>query len=304
LSEVLPVTPEHTRKRSSIGRFPIKTPSPRNSESMAPKDNGKGGSSETVLGLGSMKQAEGQGKLTRIVKGKDGNDVFFDFWNHVGKFGSDELDAILKVAVVEKDYDLTGYIRGIEYQGFDRLYYVKMALQKMSVSLFSRFAILGAIRGSNFTKVVESCETMPQDMVTAFSSLGFVKTPKKKDHITILRCTASIPHWCAYFLLTANVEPKIQLQCPAPIQFPGAASLPMSRKVRIQHLEFCVAFSSLLPGGVFNFNIYQTAMKNPIPVSSIPEAVLLVLEVTSASESYILTEDDRSVYGKQVAVRR
>jgi hypothetical protein len=293
---------EHTRKRSSVGRFPIRTPSPRKSRDMSGNGKGKGGG--TVLGLDSMKQVEGRGKLSRIVQDKDGKDVFFDFWNDVGKHDSDRLDAILSIAVMEKEYDLASFIRGIEYQGFDRLYYIKVALAKMSVSLFCRFAILGAIRGSNFTKVVETCEIMPQDMISGFTSLGFVKTPKKRDHLTILRCTASIPHWCSYFLAKAEVEKKLQLPCPASLQFPGAASLPMSKSVRIQHLEFCVAFSSLLPGGTFNFNIYQTAMSNQIPIVSIPQEVLLLLEVSSSSESHSLTEDEKSIYGKQVAIRK
>jgi hypothetical protein len=266
--------------------------------------NGKSRVGGTVLGLEGMAQADGRGKLTRVMKDKSDNDVIFDFWNDVGKFDSDKLDAIVSISLTEKDYDMTSFIRGVEYQGFDRLFYIKTALSKMSVSLFCRFAILGAIRGSNFTKVVETSEVVPQDMITGFSSLGFVKTPKKRDHLTILRCTASIPHWCAYFLNKASMEKKIQVPCPAELQFPGAASLPMSKVVRIQHLEFCVAFSSLLPGGTFNFNIYQTAMNNPIPVSSIPQEVLLRLGVSSQSESYVLTDDEKSIYGKQVAIRK
>jgi len=260
--------------------------------------------SETVLNLTEIPRADGRGVLTRIVKDKSGSDVIVDFWNEVAKLDSPKLEAILALAKGESDYDMTLFIRGIEYQGFDRLNYIKHALSVMSVSLFCRFAILGAIRGSNFTRIVEKCENMPSDMVSAHASMGFVKTPKKRNDLTILRCTASIPHWCAYYLRKANVEKKLSEACPAALQFPGAASLPMSKEVRMHHLNFCVAFSALLPGGTFSLTIYMTAMSNLIPLADIPTEVVELLGVKSETESYKLTEDDKGIYGKQVAIRR
>jgi len=260
--------------------------------------------SGTVLNIADFKRADGRGALTRIAKDKDGNDAIVDFWNDITKLDAVKLEAVLSIAGGESDYDLTLFIRGIEYQGFDRLFYIKHSLSLMSVSLFCRFAVLGAIRGSNFTKISEKCERMPSDMTTVYTSLGFVKTPKKRIDLTILRCTASIPHWCAFYLQKAKVAKKIEDSCPAPLQFPGAASLPMSREVRIQHLNFCVAFSALLPGGSFSLTIYMTAMSAQIPVSDIPVEVLPLLKVSSETESYKLTSDDQNAYGKQVTIKR
>jgi len=259
----------------------------------------------TVLNLKDLPRAEGGGSLRRIAKSKDGNDVIVDFWHDVSKFDSEKLEAVMKLATADSNYDLTSFIRNIEYQGFDRLFYISHCLSRMSVSLFCRFAILGAVRGSNFTRIVETSEDVPQDMQTAFTSLGFVKTPKKRVDITILRCTASIPHWCAYYLNKAKVDKKIQASdCPSALQFPGAASLPMSRDVRIKHINFCVAFSSLLPGGSFSMTIYMTAMANAIPIADIPSEVTTLLGVSSATESYKLTADDVKQYGGQVAIKR
>jgi len=258
----------------------------------------------TVLNLSSLKQAEGRGPLTRIIKDKQGNETIVDFWNDVVRFDSTKLEAVLQLAKTHPEYDLTQFIRGIEYQGFDREFYIRHALTKMSVSLFARFAVLGAIRGSNFTRIVETCEVMPQDMISGYSSIGFVRTPKKKDHITILRNTASIPHWCAYYMQKARVEKKISVECPAELQFPGAASLPMSKGVRLQHLEFCSRFSALLPGGNFSVTIYLTAMSNPINVSDIPQEILSVLKVSSMSESHSLTADEIGQHTSQVVVKK
>lgn len=266
----------------------------------------EGADSGTVLGFTDMPKAEGiGGSLRRIVKAKDGSDRIFDFWSEVAGISALDLENLMKVAVQDSNYDMTAFIRAIEYQGFDRLFYIKHCLGKMSVSMFCRFAVLGSIRGSNFKRIVDTCEGVPQDMITTFSSIGFVKTPSKRTDITILRCTASIPHWCAYYLQKALVEKKItSSDCPAPIQFPGAASLPMSQSVRMQHIRFCVAFSSLLPGGAFKPTIYRTAMTNLIPVADIPNEILTVLGVSSNGESYKITDDDLKPFSAQMVVSK
>jgi hypothetical protein len=258
-------------------------------------------SSGTVLKITDLARVDGRGELVRKTKNLKGEEIIVDFWNDVVRFDSSKLEVLLTIAKSSADYDMTLFIRAIEYQGFDREFFIKFALSKMPVSVFCRFAILGAIRGSNFSRITETCESMPQDLITGFSSYGFIKTPKKKTDLTILRCTASIPHWCAFYMLTAGVEKKIKTQnCHAALQFPGAASLPMSRQVRLDHASFCAAFSSILPGGQFKSSIYLTAMGNPIPINDIPTELLAILEVKSASESYLLTEDDVKGYSTQI----
>jgi len=256
----------------------------------------------STFSVGSdFKQVEGKASLVRKNGGKE-----IDLWNSVvTKMTVKYFEQLLTMASKDSNYDMNQFIRAVEYQGFDREFYIKHALTKMSISTFSRFAIIGALRGSNFTKICDTCDGMPQDLISAFQTVGMVKTPKKRTDLTILRNTASIPHWCAYWFLKAGVGKKIATSnCPAELQFPGAASLPMSREVRIQHLSFCHAFSQLLPGGNFNINIYQTAYKNPIPVNVIPNEILAVLKVSSISESYSLTDEDLSPYSKALVQTR
>lgn len=257
------------------------------------------GSSTFTVGPGAVR-IPGKPALTRAING-----VEVDLWRNVAKDTDIErLEKILSAAAVDSAYDLVDFIRKIEYQGFDREFYIKHCLNIMSVSLFIRFAILGALRGSNFQKVVDTCEEMPADMVAGFSTCGFVKTPKKRTDITILRNTASIPHWCAFWFQKAGIAKKIpSIDCPAAIQFPGAASLPMKKEVRIQHIEFCQRFSMLLPGGNFNFNIYLTAYNNQIPITDIPQEVLAVLQVASSSESHALTDDEVKTYSSTLTLR-
>jgi len=286
------------------GRFPIKP--------MSGQGQGSGsgdvasGQAPTAFSINvtDLKRVENKPALVRIHP-KDPKKTL-DFWTGVfNGLGSEQLDTILKIATKDEAYNLTEFIRGIEYQGFDREFYIRHALSKMSVSVFSRFAVIGALRGSNFKKIIESCETMPADLIKAFDSLGFVKTPKKKTDLTILRCTACIPHWCAYWFIKSGTAAKIaRSECPPSLQFPGAASLPMSKKVRMAHLQFCSDFSKLLPGGNFNLNIYITAYNNAIPVSAIPLEVLSVLGVQASSESYRLSETDVREFDNSSAVVR
>lgn len=254
----------------------------------------------------SLRKISGAPALQKERKNKEGNWVGIDFWNHVIEgLEVKKLTEILTESQTDKHYDMTAFIRGVEYQGFDRLLYIQHALSLMSVSVFSRFAIIGALRGSNFEKIKDSCENMPADLPAAFTSNGFVKTPKKRKDLTILRNTASIPHWCVYWFRKAGVEKKIPGSgCPAELQFPGAASLPMSREVRMQHIDFCYQFSQLLTGGKFNLNIYLVAMKNMIPISEIPLQTLELLKISAESEAYKLKDEELQQYDQTKQIVR
>jgi hypothetical protein len=254
-----------------------------------PEGRGKGGRS--VLGLGAS--VPGQPELTREIVKKDGSKVSVDFWLTITPMKVKDIENIYAIARLSPSYDLTSFIEAIQYQGFNRDLYITAALEKLSPSQFIRFALLGAIRGSNFTKIVDTCETFPQDLVNAFASAGFVKKPKKSRDLTILRCTSAIPNWCAYWIWKSGSVKKLPSEaCPAALQFPGAASLPMSKSVRIQHIGFCKSFSKLLPSGSFSTSIYQTAFTNQVAFEFIPDEIKPVLGVASLAESLAMTQDD------------
>jgi hypothetical protein len=245
----------------------------------------------------------GPGPLTIVKTQPDGGEVTLSLWTDIIRgLGAEGLCSALEQAKVI--HDLTDFIRGIEYQGFNRDIYIKHALTKMSVKYFIEFAIIGAIRGSNFGKIKDKCLSMPAYLVEAHTDLPMKKKPNKSTDLTILRNTASIPQWCAYWMARASVEKKLPASdCPAALQFPGAASLPMSKTVRIHHINFCQAFSALLPGGQFNFNIYLTAYSTPIPLGQIPAELLPTLGVGSSSDSYRLTEEEQKQYGSAMVLK-
>ncbi|QNQ74050.1 NC [Plasmopara viticola lesion associated mycobunyavirales-like virus 4] len=267
----------------------------RHGETSGPQGTHNEGSG-SILSIEGGKKIPGEGSLVREISGKR-----VDLWNDANiKIDVQRLERALSAAKVDANYDLLSFIKNIEYQGFDREFYIKHALTKMSVSVFIRFAIIGAIRGSKFEKISQTCEQMPSDLMSAYTTCSFISaTPKKKTDLTILRNTASIPHWCAYWMWKSGTVKKVpDSACPPCLQFPGAASLPMSRSVRLQHLDFSSKFSSLLPGGRFNMNIYMTAYRNTIPIDSIPQEILEFLGVSSNSESHVLSDEEIGTYSK------
>lgn len=306
------VQPPHKIKRNSLGpRLPISTSPPRqNPYTMAEGFNvgkGKGtGESGTVIGLPGMRFKE-ENSLIMIGKDSEGKDKEINLFESVfsgGSVGSVKLEQFLNYVHLVGKLNFADFIEGISYQGFNREFYIRAALAKVSVSVFCRFAILGAVRGSNFSKIVDSCLVMPQDLITLHNNGIIIKKAKKKDDLTILRFTASIPHWVAFWLFTVNYPKKIDTEdCPGWLQFPGAASLPMSKEVRLQHISFCKAFSALLPGGTFNGNIYFTAYSNPIPKKDLPKMIKEGLGIGEAPGGEITQEEVRAQAIMAVAKR-
>lgn len=261
-------------------------------EGSSSKKKNRGGFSGSMLGIPGLRPKE-EGSLIFESKNENGEvvsvDVFYSVFAGRG-LTSPQFEQLLNYLHSFGKLDFSSFIEGISYQGFDRLFYINAALKKVSVSVFCRFAILGAVRGSNFQKIKESCTDMPADLDGLVSSGTIIKKAKKRDDLTILRFTASIPHWVAFWLFSVNMAKKIESNdCPGWLQFPGAASLPMSKKLRLQHISFCREFSSLLPGGTFNGNIYKTAYMNQIPLSDVPTMLKSQLGVGSDSTADPIT---------------
>lgn len=207
-----------------------------------------------------------------------------DYFNSkVRQANPEKLSKVIKQYY--KTWNCSEFIENISYQGFNRHEYIRFALTVLTVSQFCRFAVMGAIRGSNFQKILDNSLSIDVDLKDLVNRGTIVKTPKRKNDLSILRCTASIPHWCAYFLMGSNIAPKLaDVNLPAFLQFPAAASLPMSSDLRAAHIEFSIKFSQLI-GGAFNANIYLAAFNQQIPLGEIPDEVRMQLGITSANES-------------------
>jgi len=231
------------------------------------------GGEGTTLGFPGF-SVKGQGSTVLVRTREDGTTVEMDVFGSAitGKdIGIKHFEKILNFLHQSNKLEFADFIEGISYQGFDRAAYIKSSLKKVSVSVFCRFAVLGAVRGSNFDKIKDTCLDMPADLASLVNSKTVIKNARRRDDMTILRFTASIPHWVAFWLFKAGVGKKVEgEECPAWLQFPGAASVPMSKELRLKHISFCKAFSALMPGGTFKASIYLTAFQNAIPENDIP----------------------------------
>jgi hypothetical protein len=181
------------------------------------------------------------------------------------------------IAVNQAAFQASEFVDSIRYQGFERSSFIIAAALQISSSQFIRLALIGAIRGANFEKIQKSSAKLDDDIVSLFTRSIVKRKANGPKEITILRCTAAIPQWCAYFLGQSSVVKKLpNMECPASLQFPAAGSLPMSKELRLQHIRFCMYFSKVIKG-TFNENIYMTMMNNPIPTEEIPDMLRLVL---------------------------
>lgn len=194
----------------------------------------------------------------------------------------------LLIKSVHQTIPMQQYIDNISYQGFNRHEFIKSALKQITPSQFLRLAVMGAIRGSNFSKIENSCINIDNDIVVLVRNQTISKTAKRKSDITILRCTASIPQWSSFFLLSSSVPPKLTTSQLHPcLQYPAAASLPMSAAIRQLHVDFCVQFSKVI-NGKFNANIYMAAFNNQIPMEEIPSELITQLGAQSAEQSRLV----------------
>jgi len=206
-------------------------------------------------------------------------------------------------------FDAKSFVDNIKYLGFNREEYIKNALGQVTVNQLLRLALMGAIRGANFEKISTSSQAIESDLNELVKKGVIVRSARRSNNITILRCTAAIPQWAAYFMGKSGVVKKLpNLSCPASLQFPAAASLPMSAAVRAQHVQFAIQFSKVI-GGTFNENIYMAMFNNQLPLGQVPDELRIQLGVRDESESMsvdvasIIASEMRNVQNGGVALR-
>jgi len=183
------------------------------------------------------------------------------------------------------EFDVTSFVDAIKYQGFNRDEFVNSALRRISAHQMIRLALMGSIRGANFEKIAKSSSAIDADILELHTKNIVLRRATKSTDITVLRCSAAIPQWTAYFMGTAGVPKKFgSLSCPASLQFSAAGALPMSAQVRAQHVQFAVHFSRVI-GGDFNENIYMAMVNNMLSLSEVPDQLKAILGVSSNDEA-------------------
>jgi len=153
--------------------------------------------------------------------------------------------------------DLKIYYETIQYQGFNRTEVLKQLFQRfpdlrVATEIIVAIAVRGPQKGS--LQKLSSGRTIQQLGISASGGKG-TKT------LTCNKIGAATADLAAYYLKILNVPKRLNVECPAWLQFPSAASIKMPDNLRQQHMEFSVAFSKVI-GGRFDENIYAQMVAN------------------------------------------
>lgn len=153
--------------------------------------------------------------------------------------------------------DLISMYELYQYQGFNR----KEVLQSFKrvvpdISEAIQIIIVCALRGPR-----RAAETKLRSGKT-ISSYGIPASGLKGSKgVSCQRITAATADLAAFYLKIMNAPKRLDLPCPAYLQFPSAGSIILPEELRREHIEFSKNFS-LVIGGIFNPQIYQQMVSN------------------------------------------
>jgi hypothetical protein len=183
--------------------------------------------------------------------------------------------------------DLADFVNDMSYLGFDRNKIARMAAVKLGAFRTVKFCLLGGMRGTNLKKILEKSVKVDPDIKAAWTERKIKANGSGPDDLTMGRLMATFPEITAFYLEVNHVQKKIgELACPASLQFPAAAGLPMNHTVRMQHLEFSVRFSFLISGDKkFHAAFYRAAFNGQLSVTRLSESVAKLVGNPSDSES-------------------
>jgi len=191
----------------------------------------------------------------------------------------------LSKIIAKAKLDLKDFSDGLEYSGFDRERVGKMCAERFGAKGTAKLLLLGVKRGTRIDKILKSSVKVDQELKAWFDSGKIKSGGKGPDVVTIGRMLACFPDCAVLIGQLFPIKPKLPtLKCPVELQFPAAASLPMSPGVRILHIEFCKEFGTLIKSP-FDPKFYEIAFNAMIPVNQVDQRVLGVLGNPSDSVS-------------------
>jgi hypothetical protein len=173
----------------------------------------------------------------------------------------------------------------VRYQGFDKMEFLKAWTVKhgFTMSTMVKVAFIGAVRGTNIEKLRElfsSPVLAIPDVAVLLTALAAganaIKTPATRmsaagrQAVTIARCLAVVPHIVSAMLKLAEVPARYSdLLLPSHLQFPAAASLPLSATRRAEHITFNNRFSAAISAGRADVGTRQMTIYNQQVASGI-----------------------------------
>jgi len=155
------------------------------------------------------------------------------------------------------DDELKTWYLNYQYQGFNRAEVLadfrrKVKDPKIAIQVILVCALRGPQRAAE-TSLMNG--TKIRDLGIPASGL------KGKRGVSCQRITAATADLASFYLKKLNAPKRLNIACPAWLQFPSAGALPLSPEMRLHHKEFSSRFSTLI-GGTFNEQIYEQMAAN------------------------------------------
>lgn len=153
--------------------------------------------------------------------------------------------------------ELNQWYEEYRYHGFNRNEVLTELMEKVpDIRISSQIVLICALNGPQRaaeTKLIGGRK---------IKDYGIDASGKKREKgISCQRVMAATADLAAVLLKRLKVPKRLNVACPAWLQFPSAGSILMPSYLREQHLDFARRFSTVI-GGVFNEAIYSQMVSN------------------------------------------
>lgn len=183
------------------------------------------------------------------------------------------------------ELDLTAFQENMSYLGFDKERIAKLAGKKLGPKLVIKLLYLGTMRGTNLSKILQKSVKVDSDVKSAYDSKKVLAGGRGADDLTMGRLMGTFPEIAAFYAIKYPFGKKVDdVDCPASLQWPAAASLPMSSQIRSQHVAFSIRFSQLI-GSTFEPKFYKAAFNGQLSTARLDPSVLLTCGSPTDAES-------------------
>jgi hypothetical protein len=167
------------------------------------------------------------------------------------------IEEIYQTGLTISDDELRGIYELYKYKGFNRedvIKLLKVAAKDAKTAI--HLIIICSLKGPQAAAktVLANGKTPLQMGIPASGGQG-------KQVLTCSKISAATADLAAFYMKKINVPKRINVDCPAWLQFPTAGSIKLPEDLRRQHREFAEKFSKLI-GGLFQEGIYEQMIAN------------------------------------------
>jgi hypothetical protein len=143
------------------------------------------------------------------------------------------------------------------YKGFDRSKVLKDLMDKVpDPKIAQQIILVCGLLGPQRASLIKLINGR------SVASYGIPASGQKgTEGISCQRVMSATADLCAYFLKKVNMPRRLNVPCPAWLQFPSAGSIQMPNDLRQLHIDFARRFSTVI-GGEFNEQIYEQMVVN------------------------------------------